>query len=451
MKLIIFDFDGVLCDCKEIHYKCLNDAITWITGNEYFLISREEHLGIFDGLKTRDKLKLLTDRKQLPVYFHDNIWRTKQHKTKKEIENLKPDINKIEILSRLKKDGYKLACCSNSIKDTLVCALNRLGILQLFDLIVSNQDVINSKPMPDCYWKAMMEFNCPPEETLILEDSPNGLLAARRSGAQVFRVDNANGYTYNDIINYMNFQPKYKKWTNPKMNVLIPMAGEGSRFAKAGYSFPKPIIDVLGQPMIKWVVDSLNIDANFIFLAREEHIEKYNLVSMLRLIAPNCSVLAVKERTDGAARTALLAKELINNDNPLLIANSDQFIEWDSMEFFYKMQETGADGGILTFENTHPKWSYCKVDNAGLIKEVAEKKVISNCASVGIYFYKRGADFVKYAERMIDKNIRVNGEFYVCPAYNEYIQDGKTILPYKINKMHGLGTPEDLEYFIRNR
>ena len=228
------------------------------------------------------------------------------------------------------------------------------------------------------------------------------------------------------------------------------MAGAGSRFQQAGYTFPKPLIDVKGKPMIQVVAENLNIKANYIYLVQKSHREKYNLDTLLNLVTPGCKIVEVDGITEGAAVTALLAKEFINNDNPLFFANSDQFVEWDSNEFFYKMNETNADGGIVTFEATHPKWSFAKTNEEGLITEVAEKNPISTHATVGFYYWKYGSDFVKYAEQMIEKNVRVNNEFYVCPVYNEAIQDGKEIRMFEVEKMWGLGTPEDLKYYLEN-
>ena len=152
--------------------------------------------------------------------------------------------------------------------------------------------------------------------------------------------------------------------------------------------------------------------------------------------------------TEGAACTTLLAKEYIDNEQPLIMANSDQFLEWNSNEFMYKMQEQNAEGGIVTFTATHPKWSFAKLDELGYVTEVAEKNPISNIATVGVYYWQKGSDYVKYAERMIDKNIRVNNEFYVCPVFNQALQDGKKIRTYQIEKMWGLGTPEDLMSYL---
>jgi dTDP-glucose pyrophosphorylase len=235
------------------------------------------------------------------------------------------------------------------------------------------------------------------------------------------------------------------------MNILIPMAGHGSRFQQAGYSFPKPLIDVNHKPMIQVVTDNLNLDGRHIFLVLKEHYDKYSLKYLLPLIVQPrpTEIIQVNTVTQGAACTALLARDLIDNDDELIIANSDQWIDWDSRQFLSYMRSKKADGGILTFFSTHPKWSFVKVDElSSKITEVAEKKPISNLATVGIYYFKRGRDFVAAADRMIQKDIRVNNEFYIAPTYNEMIADGKILLSYPVAEMKGLGTPEDLERFL---
>jgi len=198
------------------------------------------------------------------------------------------------------------------------------------------------------------------------------------------------------------------------------------------------------------VVDNLNIDANYIYIVQKQHRQKYNLDTLLKLITPNCNIIEVDGLTEGAACTTLLAKELIDNDCPLLMANSDQYVEWDSSEFLYKMIEQNVDGGILTFKSSHPKWSFARVDEYNNVIEVAEKNPISDIATVGIYFWKKGSDYVKYANQMISKNIRTNNEFYTCPTFNEAILDNKIIKIHNIEKMWGIGTPEDLDFFIKN-
>ncbi len=451
-KLILFDLDGVLVDAKQIHYNTLNRALGEI--DEKYVITESEHLSIYDGLKTTQKLELLTRNKGLSPELYDEIWVRKQHLTLNSISELKEDERLIQLFKELVKSGYKLGCCSNSIRKSVMIMLSKIGLIQFMDIILSNEDVRNSKPHPEIYWKAMSMMGVLPEETLIVEDSPNGLMAASRANCNVLRVDNKDDLTITkiyDILNENTIKNMKPKWSDDKLNVLVPMAGAGSRFEKAGYTFPKPLIDVMGKPMIQLVVENLNIDANYIYVVQKSHRERYNLDTLLNLITPNCSIVEVDGITEGAACTTLLAKEFINNENPLIMANSDQWVDWDSNEFMYKMNESNSDGGIVTFTATHPKWSFVKVNDVGYVTEVAEKNPISNIATVGIYYWKRGSDYVKYAEQMIEKNIRVNNEFYTAPVFNEAIGDGKLIKTHHITKMMGLGTPEDLQTYINDK
>ena len=451
VKLVIFDLDGVLVEAKNIHYDALNRAL----GKEYS-IGWNEHLSIYDGLKTNQKLEMLTERKGLPTELHSQIWENKQKYTLEMLKKLQPNQILQSVMNALVEDGYKVAVCSNSIRKTVLTVLSKLGIMEFMDLVISNEDVKNSKPHPEMYWKAISMMSCLPEETLIVEDSPYGLLAASRSKSHVLRVTKPQDVTHTNIFNKLIEIEKGQimstpKWTDKKLNVLIPMAGEGSRFTKAGYTFPKPLIDIQGKPMIQVVVENLNMDANFIFVVRKEHREKYNLDSLLKLIAPGCRIVETDGLTEGAACTALLAKDFIDSDAPLFFANSDQFVEWDSNEFMYKMNETNADGGIVSFTATHPKWSFAKINENGLVTEVAEKDPISDIATVGYYWWKNGSDFVKYAEQMINKDLRISNEFYVCPVFNEAIADKKEIRTFNTDGMWGLGTPEDLKYYLENK
>ena len=236
------------------------------------------------------------------------------------------------------------------------------------------------------------------------------------------------------------------------MKILIPMAGEGSRFVKEGYTFPKPLIDVNGKPMIQLVVENLDFNAEYIFLVRKEHLKKYDGLfdTIDRITNEKTKIVEVDELTEGAACTTLLAKDYINNEDDLLIANSDQFIEFSIENFKILKEITNVDSIVFTFNAVHPKWSFVRKNSRGFITEVAEKKPISNIATCGIYWYRKGSDFVKYAEQMVEKNIRVNNEFYIAPVYNELIGDGKKLVPFFVHSMWGLGTPEDLKYFLEN-
>jgi len=450
VKLVIFDLDGVLVESKKIHFETLNESLP-----PKFKISWSDHLAIFDGLKTNQKLKILSDERDLPLDLHEEIWDKKQSLTAKALKNLPEDPELIRVFSTLSEKGFKIAVCSNSIRKTVLTATAKLGIIEFLDLIISNEDVKNSKPHPEMYWKAISIMGYLPEETLIIEDSPFGLLAASRSSSGILRVKGREEVTLENIfktIKKMNSKLKEisTKWKDEKLNVLIPMAGAGTRFQQAGYTFPKPLIEVNGKPMIQLVVENLSLDAHFIYVVQKIHRQKYNLDTLLKLLTPDCTLIEVDEITEGAACTSLLARKHIDNDNPLFFANSDQYVEWSSAEFMYKMNETEADGGIVTFEATHPKWSFCKVNEQGYVTEVAEKNPISNLGTVGFYFWRKGSDFVKYADQMIRNNTRVNGEFYVCPVFNEALKDEKKIRHFKIKEMWGLGTPEDLNFYLEN-
>jgi len=236
------------------------------------------------------------------------------------------------------------------------------------------------------------------------------------------------------------------------MKVLIPMAGEGSRFVQAGYTFPKPLIDVNGKPMIQRVIENLDFDAEYIFLVRKEHLEEYEIEATLQQIThDNCNIVVVDSLTEGAACTALLARKLIDNCEELLIANSDQVIEYSRENFETLRRFTDLDGIVFAFRAVHPKWSFVRTNARGLVVEVAEKKPISDIATCGIYYYRRGADFVSCALKMIAKDVRVNNEFYIAPVYNEMLSDKKTLVPFFVHRMHGLGTPEDLEKYRGER
>jgi HAD superfamily hydrolase (TIGR01509 family) len=452
IRLVIFDLDGVLVDSKDTHYESLNMALRDV--DPAYVISRDDHISRYDGLPTNRKLEKLHEERGLPVEKFKDIWTQKQNYTFDLINStVHPSQDIIDVFRELKSRDIKIWVASNSIKKTVELYLTRLGLIELIDGFVSNQDVKKSKPNPEMYLKCMVETSNEPCETVVVEDSQVGITAAIKSGANVLPVRNSKDTNVNHVIGYVDKMNKvkiYNKWESFNMNILVPMAGAGSRFAIAGYTFPKPLIEVRGKPMIQVVVDNVNINAKYTYIVRTEHSQKYNLKYLLNMMTPGCNVIEIDTLTEGAACTTLLAEQFINDNNPLLIVNSDQFIEWNSGNFMYTMTSGDTDGGILTFPNSHPKWSYVKTDENGYVNELAEKKVISNKATVGIYYWSNGSEYVKYAKQMISKNIRVNNEFYIAPVYNEAIADGKKIKTFDVDKMWGLGTPEDLNYFLEN-
>lgn len=451
-KLIIFDLDGVLIDSRQLHFNALNYALAMI--DHKFIISIQDHLSVFDGLNTTKKLELLTDHRGLDPSTYNTIWNYKQAETLRLINQFETNQTLIRFFKKIKAENIQIAVASNSIRNTVKLALLRIGVLEFVDHYVSNQDVRHPKPFPEMFWKAMTDLKTLPKDTVIFEDSHLGRHAAIESGANLIAIKNANDLTEDKIDTAISLLKGKSTvtvpWKDPQLNVLIPMAGAGSRFAQAGYSFPKPLIDINNKPMIQLVVENLNIDAHYIFIVQKDHYSQYNLKQFLNLIKPGCDIITVDGVTEGAACTTLLAKHLIDNNQPLLIANSDQFVEWNSNECLYAFTAENIDGGIVTFKATHPKWSFVKLDESGFVKQVAEKNPISDIATVGIYYWARGADYVKYAQQMIEKNIKTNNEYYVCPVFNEAIQDGKLIRIKNADSMWGLGTPEDLKNYLEN-
>lgn len=228
------------------------------------------------------------------------------------------------------------------------------------------------------------------------------------------------------------------------------MAGKGNRFLEVGYNVPKPLIKVNGKPMVKIVVENIRPkqEHRFIFICLKEHIKKWTLDRKLKELEPDCKIVVSESITAGAVCSILLAKEFIDNKEPLMIANCDQLIGIDINDYLDAMD---SDGFIMTMKADNPKWSYIKYEGDNVL-EVVEKKVVSDEATVGIYNYAKGQDFVRGAEAMILKDIRTNNEFYVAPVFNEIIKEKKSVKFYNIGKlwdgMYGLGTPFDLKKYL---
>ena len=238
------------------------------------------------------------------------------------------------------------------------------------------------------------------------------------------------------------------------VNIVIPMAGQGSRFSKSGYQKPKPFIDVDGKPMIVRVLENLAYpEARCILIARQEHIEKE--AELVKKIEKNFQAIfiPIEDLTEGTACTVLYARKFINNDTPLLIANSDQIVDMNIADFIDDCIQRKLDGSILTFIDVDkdPKWSFAKIDKNNLVIEVKEKSAISQFATVGIYMYAKGQEFINATIDMIIQNDRVNNEFYTCPSYNYAVREGLKIGIYNIDckSVHGVGTPEDLRAYLQ--
>jgi len=234
------------------------------------------------------------------------------------------------------------------------------------------------------------------------------------------------------------------------MNIIVPMAGRGSRFADVGFSIPKPLIPVRGRPMYTWAIDSLptRLAKRLIFVCLAEHLSQRALARDIdeRYRSFNPVVLALSEVTQGQACTVLTARDLVDTSEPLVIFNADTYVRSD---FEQRLRTLEADvAGILgVFRAAGDKWSFAKTDASGRVVETAEKRRISEWASTGLYYFARGCDFVRHADAMIAAEERVNGEFYVAPVYNRLIGSGMRVEIDVAREVWALGTPEDLARF----
>jgi len=433
----LFDLDGVLVDLCELHRKIF---IKVFNLHNSISINLEFHDKYLEGLSTKEKIKKIKTHYSIEI-DEELISKTKQELTIIELQNY-PFTDRIKvILEWVKSQGIKIGIFTNSIRNTLDIVMKKLGITDLIEYSLSNEDVKEPKPSQQGYLKLMEMMNVSKNETLIFEDSLCGRTAAYASGAHVIPIVNSLDIT----ISFLDYCRNYSKRPSSKVRLVIPMAGLGSRFQKEGYVIQKPFLPMIGgKQMWEEVVDNLTpkTDTEVHLIVRKEQIPFFKK-------KPNLYIHTVDELTEGPACTVLTIKSIINDDIPLIIGNSDQYLDWNVNDFLASTIHPDYDGCISTFYHPCPddlKWSYASLSD-DLVKEVAEKKYIGPYATTGIYGWKRGSDFVKYAEKMICYNDRTNNEFYVCPVYNYAIKESKKIRILN-SKFWGVGVPKDYIKFI---
>jgi NDP-sugar pyrophosphorylase family protein len=235
------------------------------------------------------------------------------------------------------------------------------------------------------------------------------------------------------------------------MKVVLPMAGGDESFRKAGFLFAKPVIEIAGRPLVEHALAPLRAvpEAEFVFVIRKEDDLRFHLGDVLRLLQPGARVIRADGETAGAACTALLAVEEIDAEDELVIANADQILDFDVAAALERLRGRGLDAGTVVFDSVHPRWSFVKTDEAGQVVEAAEKRPISRDATAGVYWYRRGADFVTAAKAMIAKGASINGGFFVCPTFNELILAQRRIGVERIERDSyvSLATPQAVEEY----
>jgi len=238
------------------------------------------------------------------------------------------------------------------------------------------------------------------------------------------------------------------------INILIPLAGSQQFFSESEYVYPKPLIEIDDRTMIEHALESYKTipgEKQFIFLVNSDDCKKYHLDNVLKLLTNNeCKIIKINNTTKGAACSALLAIEIINNDTPLIIANGDQIFDI-SLEY-YISDFQNYDAGVIVFNSIHPRWSYVKTNNQNSVIEVSEKRPISTNAIAGLFFFNKGEDFVNSAINMIKKDNNIDGKYYIAPTLNEMILKNKTITISPIDKRdyHTFYTPQKIEEYKKN-
>jgi HAD superfamily hydrolase (TIGR01509 family) len=420
-KAVIFDLDGVLSHTPDLHYKAFNAALAH---HNHEPISLEEHHTVFDGLSTKQKLEMLD------VSQPTNVWKTKQVKTLEMLDStVLPSPRLANLIRSLKKAGYKIGCASNCVRQSQLKILSLLGIVHLFDCLMCNEDVVHPKPDPSIYILCMDRLGVKAADTIIVEDSPVGIKAAKGANpGRLVEVTCPDDVTLESVI--PGIEMPY---------LIVPMAGRGSRFAEAGFKERKPFISVRGKPMIRRVHENIGVpESKTVFVCLMED------VGRIHRMFPNAMIAAVPEVTQGTAITVLEGIKMLPDeaDVPVMTANSDQLVEWDLGEFL--IASKNLHGNILTFETENdPKWSYAATDGKGWVTKVEEKNPISTHATVGIYWWASAQQLKSNIDAMIAAEDRTNGEFYLCPSYN-YMTETFHVGTHSCQRFDGLGTPEDL-------
>lgn len=237
------------------------------------------------------------------------------------------------------------------------------------------------------------------------------------------------------------------------INILIPLAGKNQFFSENEYPFPKPLIEFNGKTMIEHIIDNFNSikkDKQFIFIVNSEDCKKYHLDNVLNILTSyTCKIIKLDNETKGAACSAMMAVEYIDNDTPLIISNADQLFDIHLDDVVNNFQF--SDAGVITFESIHPRWSYVRLDAKGRVTETAEKRPISKSAIAGFYYFRKGSDFISSSSKMVKKDASINGLYYISPVLNEMVLENKTINIFKIenNKYHTFYTPQKIKEYER--
>ena len=442
-NVFLFDLDGVLADTHDIQCNSTFDALR--NYKNVILEAKDDIDLIYSTIPTKDKLVILCNKGLIKENDIDSIYELKKQLCNSHLSILSEDKEKQQLFRHLKDNDCKIAVITNGNKASSKIILNNIGVSQYVDLLITNEDVNNRKPHPEPYIRAISHFGKSLEDYIIFEDSEVGLLAARATGVSVEEVVNVKDVNIRNISKFLYPKP-------PEVNILIPMAGLGSRFSERGFKKTKPLIDVDGVPMIDKVISSLDISGNYIFVVRNNQ-DTQTIKGYIYKNYANAKVIDVNYLTEGPASSCYLAKSLINNNAELIITNCDQYLEWNSNKFLSDARDNNYDCSVLTYKSSDQKNSFLETDDKGKVIKIIEKEVISDNALVGVHYFKEGKLFIESYEDIFKKNVKVKDEYYMSTVCNNMIN--KYNVGYMSlgdgEKYWSLGTPSDYFEFLKHR
>lgn len=460
IRLVIFDLDGVLVESCDLHYEALNQALLEVAGSS-FVISREEHLFIYDGLSTNQKLHMLTESKDLDPKLHKAVWQRKQDLTEEMVKTtLGPSDHILEAISGLKKNGFAVAVASNCIRSSVKTILETIDVMRFIDVYVSNEDVENAKPAPDIYLKACKSFCVDPSEALVVEDTVKGFEAASRAGCSMLRVKDPNDTTISAAMNRI----RELELPSQKITVVVPLAGPTPEMwlqGRTGNCSEAPVFlaDAAGRPTLYWIMDSLRsrrYQLQYVFLIKATQSRQFQLEALCAAAVDYqpFKVELVKRDTLGSLQTILqCSPDIVPSDSPLLIADGHHLVDWGRGSID-DLLSSPADGSIAVNLSSDPRDSYVSLLPGDTLETAVaeihiERNPVSQLACSGLYFYRKAADFWEAANHLVSQNQRSRGVFYTAPTFNDMISEGKRVDAVKVVKSWSLQSASEVRDFTR--
>ena len=467
IRLVVFDLDGVLVESRDLHYEALNRALEEEAGGQY-VISRDEHEHVYDGLSTNQKLKMLGVAKGLPRDLHKKVWSKKQEYTESLVkEVLLPTDNILNAIATLKRMCLPVCVASNCIRSSVQTILTHVGLMPHVDVFLSNEDVDNAKPAPDIYLKACKIFGVDPSSTLVVEDSTKGFEAASRAGCHMLRVFNPQEVTNTSVASRIQ---ELESLTED-VTVVLPLAGPYPEIWQARETPEMPIFlsDVGGESVLEIIGQSLmsrRFNAKYIFIVKESVAKAFDVDALCAKAVNYAPLKIVKIKTDtlSSIHSILqIPKEFIDENTPLLVADGHHIPVWEEGQSIDDLIGSHSDASLTVFQSIDPRFSYVRLNpnsrfNSDIMSKQGPNSVIeitmesrptSNLACSGLYYFKQAQYFLKAAKDVIQFNQRWLGRFYTAQLFNEMVKDGLEVEALHLKNSWSLRNVNEIQNYER--